>query len=202
MPQSILNTQYSTVQNDILRVATQRLIKYGYTKTTMCEIASDLDMSTANLYRHYANKLGILKACAIRSLKEGLADLQQIVDEQGKSAETKLEAYTLYLSKRTYELASGDSQILEVLNIATKAYPELIHATNEQHCSLLACIIDDGVSNKEFKRSLKAPEINGFHMALTMFRYPFLVHMYSLTEFQSMAKETIKLLTAALKSVK
>ena len=202
MPQSILNTQHSTVQNDILRVATQRLIKYGYTKTTMCEIASDLDMSTANLYRHYANKLDILKACAIRSLKEGLADAKQIVDDKGKNAETKLQAYALHLSKSTYELASGDSQILEVLNIATKAYPELIHATDEQHCSLLARIIDDGVSNKEFKRSLKASEINGFHMALTMFRYPFLVHMYSLTEFQSMAKETIKILTAALKSAK
>jgi AcrR family transcriptional regulator len=190
------------VQSDILGAATQRLIKYGYTKTTMCEIASDLEMSTANLYRHYANKLDILKACAIRRLKEGLADVQLIVDEQDKSAETKLQSYVLYLSERTHQLASGDSQILEVLNIATKAYPELIHATNERHCSLLALIIDEGVSNKEFKRSLKPAEINAFHMALTMFRYPFLVHMYSLDEFQNMAKETIKLLTAALKSAK
>jgi AcrR family transcriptional regulator len=200
MSRSILSTQYSAVQSDILHAATRRLIKYGYTKTTMCEIASDLEMSTANLYRHYANKLDILKACAICSLKEELQDVQLIVDEQNESAERKLQDYAMYVSEKTHKLASGDTQILEVLNTATKAYPELIHATNEQHCSLLACIIEQGVTNKEFKRSLKATEISAFHMSLMIFRYPFLVHLYSLAEFQRMAKDSIKLLTVALKS--
>jgi AcrR family transcriptional regulator len=158
-------------------------------------------MSTANLYRHYANKLDIVKACAIHRIKESLSDVNSIVLNSNTTAAEKLETYILYLSDRTHEMASGDSQVLEVISIATKAYPQLIHATNEQHCNLLKTTIAQGLANGEFKRNLNDSELGAFHSALTVFQYPFFVHMYSRAEFQSMAKETIKLLTAALKVV-
>lgn len=201
MHDSLLSTQYSNTQSAILGAASQRLIKFGYTKTTMCEIASDLEMSTANLYRHYANKLDIVKACAVRMIKERLAEVQLIVDDPNQTAAKKLESYVVLLADSTHALASGDSQIVEVINVATKAYPELILDTNEQHCIFLKCIITEGVTNGEFKHGLSTSAIEAFQMSLTVFRYPFFVHLYTQKEFQQMARESAGLLISTLRTI-
>ena len=47
------------IQQRILHAAEERFQQYGYNKTTMAEIARDCDMSAANLYRYFENKLAI-----------------------------------------------------------------------------------------------------------------------------------------------
>ena len=43
------------ISTQILDAAEARFRTYGFGKTTMAEIASDIDMSTANLYRYFEN---------------------------------------------------------------------------------------------------------------------------------------------------
>ena len=58
------------IRTDILDAAEQRLRTYGYGKTTMAEIATDVGMSAANLYRYFENKLDIGAALAQRCFCE------------------------------------------------------------------------------------------------------------------------------------
>jgi len=48
--------------NDILEVAQKRFGMYGFYKTTMNEIADDLNMSKASLYYYYPDKESLFKA--------------------------------------------------------------------------------------------------------------------------------------------
>ena len=46
----------------ILRAAADRILHYGYNKTTMSEIAADCGMSAGNIYRFYPSKIDIAEA--------------------------------------------------------------------------------------------------------------------------------------------
>jgi AcrR family transcriptional regulator len=51
----------------ILDAAHRRFSAYGFGKTTMAEIADDVGMSAANLYRYFENKLDLGAAAWKRS---------------------------------------------------------------------------------------------------------------------------------------
>ena len=51
-------------RQQILDAAMQRIMHYGYAKTTMAEIARDCDMSAGNIYRFFASKIDIAEAMA------------------------------------------------------------------------------------------------------------------------------------------
>ena len=68
------------VSEQILNAAENRFRTYGFGKTTMAEIAGDIGMSTANLYRYYENKLAIGSAMAERCFCERKGVLTEIVN--------------------------------------------------------------------------------------------------------------------------
>ncbi len=71
------------VREKILAAAEKRFRSYGFGKTTMAEIAGDIDMSTANLYRYYENKLAIGTAMAGKCFCEREEFLKEIVSRTG-----------------------------------------------------------------------------------------------------------------------
>ena len=70
----------------ILDAAEARFRTYGYGKTTMAEIAADVDMSAANLYRFFENKLDIGAALAQHCFDEREKPLVEIVNAKSTSA--------------------------------------------------------------------------------------------------------------------
>ena len=194
-----LTEQHSATQKTILAAALKRVAKFGYTKTTMCEIASDVEMSPANIYRHFKSKQAILKSCAERFLEERFSVLQLIVEDKNKTATKKIKDYVLTLARVTQELTHGESHMPEVANIVTLAYPELRKETIKRHQDIINTILLQGVENKEFKKHPSPSSIAAFHIMLTVFEYPFLCHLYSKIEFENHAKEVAKVLIDALK---
>jgi hypothetical protein len=55
-------TVHDDTHQKILDAAKRRFMHYGYSKTTMAELAVDCDMSPGNLYRYFAGKLDIAEA--------------------------------------------------------------------------------------------------------------------------------------------
>ncbi|NKF33106.1 helix-turn-helix transcriptional regulator, partial [Pseudomonas sp. BGM005] len=65
------NTLDVTRQENVTRIldAAERLFRhYGYSKTTVADIARDLGMSPANIYRFFASKVEIHQALCGRML--------------------------------------------------------------------------------------------------------------------------------------
>jgi AcrR family transcriptional regulator len=69
-----------TPQEKILNAAARRMIKYGYRKVTMDEIAADLHMSKNTIYKSFAGKEKIAQALIKRlqlQLNKGLNDIEK-----------------------------------------------------------------------------------------------------------------------------
>src|SRR3546814_1627798 len=79
--------QEQTRQENIERIldSAERLFKhYGYTKTNVADIARDLGMSPANIYRFFGSKADIHQALAQRMLDAGYRLAETILRKPGK----------------------------------------------------------------------------------------------------------------------
>ena len=93
-----------SIREQIIDAAQARFRFYGYRKTTMAEIAADVAMSAANLYRYFENKQDIAAACAKRYLLDRIAFLREIVQRPGLAATERLEAFVVGLEARGQRL--------------------------------------------------------------------------------------------------
>ena len=82
-------TEHATpdlVRENILDAAQARLLRFGYHKTTMAEIADDTGMSAANLYRYFKNKQDIVAECTARCVDERLHRPRAVARDDSRGA--------------------------------------------------------------------------------------------------------------------
>src|SRR5689334_20637570 len=134
----------------ILAAAEDLLRKHGIAKTTVVDVARALEMSHANVYRHFASKSELQDAVAERWLTKIMTPLRAIVAEQGDAAE-RLERWVLTLAAQKRTKVLNDPELFEAYHaIAVDA-----RAVVEGHVAALlehlARIIRDGVAQGVFK---------------------------------------------------
>lgn len=83
----------SGIQTQIISAARKRFQQFGYTKTSMQEIAGDCGMSAANLYRYYEGKLDIGAAVLARELDQVHAACDEALAQAGPALAEKLTAF-------------------------------------------------------------------------------------------------------------
>lgn len=182
----------------ILDAAQSRLITYGYHKTTMAEIADDVGMSAANLYRYFANKEEIAAECATRCLNERLERLRAIVDDLELSAAGKLTAYALELVDDSHALAGADSKIGELVATITENRPALLHEKMDVHHELLGRILEQGRRQGDFEFTDLEHRARCFYNALMLFDVPLFVGLLDRPEFENRARGVVDLLLNGL----
>ena len=89
----------------ILKAAQKRLGLYGYEKTTMQEIATDIAMSKASLYYYFPDKESLFKAVIENEQKE----------------------YYLLLERRIAELNEADEMIMELVEIRHSLFRKFLN---------------------------------------------------------------------------
>ncbi len=77
----------------IISAARKRFQHFGYTKTSMQDIADDCGMSAANLYRYYTGKLDIGSAVLARELNKVHAACDDALSEAGPELSARLVAF-------------------------------------------------------------------------------------------------------------
>ena len=96
----MMETEVNTAEPEkkvdfILKAAQKRLGLYGYEKTTMQEIATDIAMSKAALYYYYPDKESLFKAVIENEQKE----------------------FFLQIEQRIAELTDADTMIMELVDL-------------------------------------------------------------------------------------
>ena len=122
----------------ILDAAEARFRSYGYGKTTMAEIASDIDMSTANLYRYFENKIAIGAAMAGRCFCARADILSEIVSRSGISESERLKLFVLAMLEYEHGQFNNEPKLLELVDVIVKKHPEMIQSeveSNRKICS-------------------------------------------------------------------
>lgn len=185
-------------RQQILDAAESRFRTYGYRKTTMAEIADDCRMSAANLYRYFENKQDMAAECANRCMGERIDMLREVVRNPGASAgDTLLEAVLTSL-RHTHEQASAQPKINELVEDVTSARPDLVHLKLEAEHALIAEILARGNQSGEFDVADVVATARSVHASLVLFEVPIFMGLYTLEQFEDMARNLVELLIRGL----
>ncbi|NNH57398.1 TetR family transcriptional regulator [Rhizobium laguerreae] len=146
------NTLDITRQENVTRIldSAERLFRhYGYSKTTVADIARDLGMSPANIYRFFASKVEIHQALCGRML----AMCYQIaydVRHQPASASERLRRYVETQYQWTLDVMLDETKVHEMIIVAIERDWHVIEKHIDRVHDLIAEIIAEGIASGEF----------------------------------------------------
>ena len=130
----------------------ERLFRvYGYSKTTVADIAEACRMSPANVYRFFASKSAINNAICERIITDDEQALAGIAGLPLPASE-RLRRVVVELNRRSMENFIANKKVHEMVMVALEERWEAIRAHIHRVSDLVATIIADGIASGEFRR--------------------------------------------------
>lgn len=160
------------VRGRILEAAGKRFKHYGYGKTSMAEIAADLQMSPGNLYRYFPGKIDIALAIADDHDDVKHAELTKIAEDRAKPALLRLRNIFHADMVLTYQLIEEDPKTFELASIIKTERPTWINSRLARERELLNAVLSEGVESGEFDIEDIAFTSEMLQSAMMKFRYP------------------------------
>src|ERR1700677_3825027 len=134
----------------ILVVAERLFRQIGYQKTTVADIAKELRMSPAMLYRFFDSKKAIHEGVA-RSLMGEVEDVVNAVAAGRGPAASRLRELMTTIHRMNSERYVGDAKLHEMVEIEMKESWEVCMAHMERITETMAGVIADGAASGEFE---------------------------------------------------
>ena len=146
-------TYNSFKEKEILEAARSRFAHYGYSKVTMEEIASDVEMGKASLYYYFPTKEGLFKSVIKKEQDLFVEEIENLL-KQDFSASEKLRSYVIKRLEYFQQLVNlGTLNLHSVLDIKS-VFKELLKAFETQEIFLIQKIIEEGKIKGEFDSSV------------------------------------------------
>ncbi len=186
------------VRGIILDAANERFSRYGYNKTTMAEIAEDCDMSAANLYRYFKNKLDIGANLACNCLDTELCETREIVARTDQPAADRLHDVVLQILRYTHGQWANNPRMNEMVNAICAARMDIVDQYKQTQHRLLVTLLEDGIRRGEFAVADIDDTAEAIISAITAFSMPLLMPLYSFDVFEQRAKSVVRLLLNGL----
>ncbi|WP_137134490.1 TetR family transcriptional regulator [Rhizobium sp. FKY42] len=141
-------------QDNVERIldCAERVFKhYGYSKTNVADIAKELSMSPANIYRFFASKADIHQAIARRMLS---AQYDALAENAGSkaSAADRLRSHTLLQHRLVMETMLDEQKVHEMVLVAIDQQWPVIEEHLTRVRGIIEEIIRDGIDAGEFRQ--------------------------------------------------
>ncbi len=133
----------------IVEVAERLFAQIGFRKTTVADIARELHMSAANVYRFFSAKAEINEAVARRLLGEIEAAVADIAKEGGAASE-QLRAAIAAIERQNAQRFLQNRKLHELVETAFNENWPVVHEHSERLNAALAEIIARGKAGGEF----------------------------------------------------
>ena len=157
----------------ILNAAGERILHYGYSKTTMSEIASDCGMSAGNIYRFFPSKIDIAEAMTRKFGAETHQTYSAIVRDTARSATQKLLDFFTFRMERTFRLFEKNPKLMELAEIMARERPDYFAEERAQERIQLEKILEEGSKAGEFRFESSLTITSDFvQCAMMKFRFP------------------------------
>ncbi|MBV8448853.1 MAG: TetR family transcriptional regulator [Hyphomicrobiales bacterium] len=134
----------------ILAVAERLFRQLGYQKTTVADIAKELRMSPANVYRFFDSKKAIIEGVA-RVLMGEVDDAARLIMTKPGSATERMRELLSTVHRMNCERFVGDSKLHEMVEIAMEESWEVCVAHIRCVTETIGGVIAQGVASGEFK---------------------------------------------------
>jgi AcrR family transcriptional regulator len=142
----------SDTRERVLAVAERLFRQIGYQKTTVADIAKELRMSPANVYRFFDSKKAIHEGVA-RTLMGEVEDATAAIATRPGPAATRLRELMTTIHRMNSERYVGDSKLHEMVEVAMEESWEVCVAHMQTITESIAGVIAQGVASGEFEVS-------------------------------------------------
>ena len=140
----------SDTRERILVVAERLFRQIGYQKTTVADIAKELRMSPANVYRFFESKKAIHEGVARALMGEVEGEAQRIARAEGPAA-ARLREMMKTIHRMNRERYVGDSKLHEMVAIAMEEDWDVCVAHMELITETIGSVIAQGAATGEFE---------------------------------------------------
>ncbi|MEN2975819.1 TetR/AcrR family transcriptional regulator [Tistrella bauzanensis] len=144
-----LRTDHDETRARIADVAEELFRRLGYAKTTVADIASELGMSPANVYRFFPSKSAIVQNICCRFLDE-VRERCDAIAGRPEPASVRIEAMVLDILGYHRRIVLREQRIHDVVLVGIRENWDAIMAHKEDIRAIMARILADGAANGEF----------------------------------------------------
>lgn len=189
-------------QDNVTRIldAAERLFRhYGYAKTNVADIARDLGMSPANIYRFFASKTEIHQAVCGRMLAASYKQAYDI-SRLPISASERLRRYVHGQHQMTLDVMLDEHKVHEMVIVAIERDWHVIEKHVDRIHELVAIIIRDGIAAGEFAEQDAEAASRCFGAATVTLCHPQMVAQCLAKENRASPEELVEFAIRALKN--
>ena len=158
----------------IVEAAEALFRRLGYAKTAVADIAAELKMSPANVYRFFSSKNAIVEAICQRCLSEVEEQAWAIARAKGPAAD-KLERLVVDILRYHKENLLTETRVNDIVLVAMENSWAAIRAHKETMRTIVEVILRDGVAAGEFEAVDPRQVSEQFMRATVSFCHPLLV---------------------------
>src|SRR6201987_3265410 len=151
MPMTLVSEHVEPDTRERILVVAERLFRQiGYQKTTVADIAKELRMSPANVYRFFDSKKAIHEGVA-RILMGEVEEAAIAIAERPGPAIPRLRELIATIHRMNCERYIGDSKLHEMVEIAMQESWEVCMAHIQTIIETIGGVIAQGVASGEFE---------------------------------------------------
>jgi AcrR family transcriptional regulator len=136
----------------ILVVAERLFRQIGYQKTTVADIAKELHMSPANVYRFFDSKKAIHTGVA-RTLMGGVEAAAEVIAARPGPASVRLRELLATIHRMNCERYVGDAKLHEMVAIAMEENWDVCEAHMLLITEIIGRVIAQGMETGEFRKA-------------------------------------------------
>jgi len=158
----------------ILEVAEEHFRRIGYHKTSVADIASELGMSPANVYRFFPSRDAINESICGRVLNE-VADIAFAIARTNAPAMEKLDQFLTAVHHHNKMTLVREKHMHDLIVAATQENWAVIKAHVERMVTIFEAIIREGIEAGEFEIGDAAEAARAVKSAFMPFFHPVLI---------------------------
>jgi AcrR family transcriptional regulator len=147
----LVKTKPEDTRARIMETAETLFRRLGYAKTAVADIASELRMSPANVYRFFPSKTAIVQAICQRCLNE-LDEKVWTIARSKAPARERLERLHLEIFTYHKENLLEEQKVNDIVMVAMEESWDAIMAHKEVIRTAIELILRDGIEAGEFER--------------------------------------------------
>jgi AcrR family transcriptional regulator len=198
-----MNAQLKTKPDDtrarIIETADAMFRRLGYAKTAVADIAAELRMSPANVYRFFSSKNAIVEAICQRCLSE-LDDKAWAVGRSRAPASVRMEKLFLEILNYHRENLITEKRVHDIVLVAMENNWDAIRAHTEVIRTIIELIVRDGIESGEFEGVDPREASLVIKRSMLMFCHPLMVAecLEDDHDLETEARESVRFLLRAI----
>jgi AcrR family transcriptional regulator len=161
----------AAIKLHIIETAENLFRQMGYAKTTVTDIAKELGMSQANIYRYFPSKASINEAICDRLVHHIESQCWESLVRDGSPTE-RLKRFIIEYHKTVKNSIIKEKRLYDMVAVAMDEHWSVVQGHSERIKDLLKIIIEQGIASGEFRHVNSLKMAKAVHVSLAVFIYP------------------------------